>query len=792
MFFASKFHASELNIYDHSHPFAEIIRDLMAEYGLVSCFDSVVDFDHKSAFTRFDTKTNSYTLIDNILISNELRNMISNVRISMYGDNLSDHCPVELDLSVHIAEYKTTKNKSPPYVNWKKLSDIDKSRFEEVMKANLSSINVPFHSICHGNRCCVEDSHKIALEQYYCNIMNAVINAETTLPKTNPNIERSFWDDELSELKTKSIECNNHWKSIGCPKMGQDFECRKSCHYQYKIALRKKKKSAEKDYTQALHNDLLSKDGYSFWKTWKNMNSTSDSVTTRVNGETDPKGIAETFANYFESVYGDHDTDEHEELRKKYEDSYSRYFSEHIHDDITPFLLTWSEMTEIVTKIKIGKSSSGICRPEHIFYGSPLLIYHLHILFNGFIQHGYVPTEFLKGTITPIVKNAQGDVSDPSNYRGITLSCLPAKLFEFAIQMKTSHLLQTDNLQFGFKRKTSTNHAIYSLKATVNHFTEKGSNVYVAFLDCTKAFDRISHFGLFSKLINRKIPLCILLCLIYWYMNMTSNVKWANETSRSFRVPLGIKQGGINSPDFFGIYIDDIAAILRNANVGCHIYGILLAMILFADDLCLLAPTRRALDKMIQACAKYCKEFGLTFNTSKSKILVFSKKEVDNQSLAPILLNGREIEYVNSITYLGTTIVNKKGISFSSTNDLSKFYRASNSLLRAVNKPSEEVMMQLLYSCCIPILSYASAVKDYPSRQMQDCCTAMNDALRLLFGFNRWESVRSLRESFGYKSLVEIFHASKRKFEASLLTHHNPVVSHIARNIKLELERDQN
>lgn len=92
---------------------------------------------------------------------------------------------------------------------------------------------------------------------------------------------------------------------------------------------------------------------------------------------------------------------------------------------------------------------------------------HFHLLFNGMLQHGYIPTEFLKGTITPIVKDSQGDISDPSNYRGITLSCLPAKLFEFAIQLKTSHLLDTDNLQFGFKKRTSTNHALYALKETI-------------------------------------------------------------------------------------------------------------------------------------------------------------------------------------------------------------------------------------------------------------------------------------------------------------------------------------
>ena len=183
---------------------------------------------------------------------------------------------------------------------------------------------------------------------------------------------------------------------------------------------------------------------------------------------TDAQGIADTFAEYFESVYGNHDTPEHKKLRDEFNESYSKYFSLHIDDDISSHFLSWSEMTVIASKIQLGKSSAGACKPEHILYGSPTLMCHFHLLFNGMLQHGYLPTDFLKGTITPIVKNPQGDISDPSNYRGITLSCLPAKLFEFAIQLKTSHLLDTDNLQFGFKKRTSTNHALYALKETIS------------------------------------------------------------------------------------------------------------------------------------------------------------------------------------------------------------------------------------------------------------------------------------------------------------------------------------
>ena len=84
----------------------------MERHKLFMCYDIDPNFDSKSAFTRCDEKTNSYTLIDGILISNELRNLISNVRISMHGDNSSDHCPVEIDLKVSIAESKFKKNKT--------------------------------------------------------------------------------------------------------------------------------------------------------------------------------------------------------------------------------------------------------------------------------------------------------------------------------------------------------------------------------------------------------------------------------------------------------------------------------------------------------------------------------------------------------------------------------------------------------------------------------------------------------------------------------------------------------
>ena len=65
-------------------------------------------------------------------------------------------------------------------------------------------------------------------------------------------------------------------------------------------------------------------------------------------------------------------------------------YSDHLSDDLTTFYLSWQDMITIASKIKVGKASTGIIRPEHFIQGAPGLLGHSHILFNGMIQLGYV------------------------------------------------------------------------------------------------------------------------------------------------------------------------------------------------------------------------------------------------------------------------------------------------------------------------------------------------------------------------------------------------------------------
>ena len=88
----------------------------------------------------------------------------------------------------------------------------------------------------------------------------------------------------------------------------------------------------------------------------------------------------------------------------------------------------------------------------------------------------------------------------------------------------------------------------------------------------------------------------------------------------------------------------------------------------------------------------------------------------------------------------------------------------------------EHTLLLLLYTNCVPILTYACAVKQYSAADMSDCNAIINNAFRKVFGFNEWQSVHVLREVFGFKSISEIFKTAENRFLSSCRVHVNPII----------------
>jgi len=65
-----------------------------------------------------------------------------------------------------------------------------------------------------------------------------------------------------------------------------------------------------------------------------------------------------------------------------------------------------------------------------------------------------------------------------------------------------------------------------------------------------------------------------------------------------------VKRDGILSPFLFGIFIDDLAKLIKKAKVDCRVGGSCTAVFLYADDVILLAPSVDALQTLlVNMCA---------------------------------------------------------------------------------------------------------------------------------------------------------------------------------------------
>ena len=187
------------------------------------------------------------------------------------------------------------------------------------------------------------------------------------------------------------------------------------------------------------------------------------------------------------------------------------------------------------------------------------------------------------------------------------------------------------------------------------------------------------------------------------------------------------------SPHLFAVYMDDLIVKLLSLKNGCHIDELFLACIVYADDLCLLAPCRSALQLLLDTCESYAREWCLSYNPAKSIVLTFGSNAFD----VSFFMYGKRLDTAKEYKYLGVCVV--AGASFSTSNlrSLIRFRSSANSILNVTRKPSEPLLMKLLYTICVPHLTYASDALKFTARQTQPMTVALNDCIRKIFGYHR-------------------------------------------------------
>jgi hypothetical protein len=232
-------------------------------------------------------------------------------------------------------------------------------------------------------------------------------------------------------------------------------------------------------------------------------------------------------------------------------------------------------------------------------------------LFNKIISEGKIPEDWRKSWMIPVYKG-KGDALECSSHRGIKLLDHAMKVFERVLEKRIRSSIKIDDQQFGFRPGRGTTDAIFIIRQIQEKFLGKKKELWMAFVDLEKAFDRVPREVLWWAL--RSLGLCEWMIKVVesMYDGVTTAVKVNGESSSDFEVKVGVHQGSVLSPLLF---IAVIEAVSRKFKVG------LPWELLYADDLALLASSEEELLEKIRMWKTGLEDKGLRVNVGKTKVM---------------------------------------------------------------------------------------------------------------------------------------------------------------------------
>ena len=146
---------------------------------------------------------------------------------------------------------------------------------------------------------CQHEHAGIIDDGYQQSVQSLTSAATEHCPQTSSGFFRSFWDEEMAELKSKSIESHQLWVTCGRPRNGPIYLSRCRASVEYRRTFKCKQEVAEARISNDLYEQLLSKDHTFFWRTCKNKVDSKHLPAEVVDVHTRPADIANAFAVNF-------------------------------------------------------------------------------------------------------------------------------------------------------------------------------------------------------------------------------------------------------------------------------------------------------------------------------------------------------------------------------------------------------------------------------------------------------------------------------------------------------------
>lgn len=655
-----------------------LVNDSVNNYTPPGISNVLIDFTHMHKLTQLNGIVNVSRRILDLVLTNlpscsvtEALNSLSNIDVH--------HPPIEILIKAS-KETRLPYNPKTIRTNYYKLDYIK-------ICEDLNDVNwdIIFDDMADVNE---------MLRVFYDRLLNIIHMHEPSKPKVKYKKYPPWFNKSLIRALKEKEKIRSRYKIYKNPRDELELKLLgKRCS---KLAL-----DSYNYYVKDIENEI-SKNPNRFWAYIKDKKGGSSSFpATMTNGTVfthDGPQICEMFASIFSSAFSDakatHSAPESDFLRNMKNNSLP----------LTAPVIGSENLLDKLKSLDLrkGPGPDGI-PPIFIYKCAPALVSPLTRIFNKSLSSGIFPDLWKKAKVIPIYKSDEKD--NVKNYRPISILSTFAKVFESLVcpYIQTHFKLYLSDSQHGFvgSRSTCTNLATFT--EMLSDAIDRGKQIDVIYTDFSKAFDRVPHHILLSKLSAYGITGTLYNWLKSYLENRFFFVAVNGFESGTYKTSSGVPQGSHVGPVLFNVFVNDIPHCLRFSE--CYMY---------ADDLKFSRIIESENDKTllqrdVDSLVKWCNDNEMCLNVKKCYHVKYTRKKKLTASVYHVGSNF--IEEVDQIRDLGvlfddalTFVPHVEGV-------VKKASRMLGFVVRNVAGFKRSGTKILLYNCIVrSILEYCSTI----------------------------------------------------------------------------------
>lgn len=417
--------------------------------------------------------------------------------------------------------------------------------------------------------------------------------------------------------------------------------------------------------------------------------------------------------------------------------------------------LLYSEVEQVALRAK-NKKSTGIDEIPNEVLKFPVVIKALHCLFQRCFDTGVIPSVWRKAIIFPILKDSSTDKRLPLNYRGISLLSVIAKLYSAVLNNRLTLFLDAEDKladeQNGFRKFRSCEDHIFSVCSILRN----RKSTFATFIDLQKAFDFVNRDMLLYKLLANGIDGNMYNAIKAMYSDTSACMQLNKDRTDWFSVNSGVRQGDNLSPTLFALFINDLVGEIKDLGMGVDLGTERVSMLLYADDIILLADNENDMQCMLDCLNNWCKKWRLLINHKKTKVMHFRTPRT-KRSDRVFSIDNKVIDYAETYKYLGIILSeNIDNFSVTSSTLAQAGGRALGAVINKVHNFKDvgyKTYEKLYNSCVTPVLDYCSSV--WGLRCYSQIDMVQNRAIRYFLGVHRFTPTLAINGEVGWTHCSE-------------------------------------